>query len=369
MLLGERDAFVPGQVHKMTVHGHDLVAYSAAAPGSELLVARDACPHRGASLGDGGTVVNTKNVENVKNKNAKNKNAENAKNKNAENAKNKNTKNTENTENTKNKNVKNTKITKNTKNTKNTGDVCIRCAYHGMPIGKASHPDRHYVCQVSQGLMWIDYTSLGREPLTEPPQNEPPTYPEFDDPAFRTFGYYKTLRGVNPVLMVENTLDWQHLASVHRVHFVDGRPLVGIHKTGAHGLATYTYASELFDLTIENEYHVPFTTSLRFKFRDKRTGRVLPPLLLWFTVTPVQEDEIRLNLRVSRAVLKAVPAVTDWIFRLIDELPLAEDAAVVSSIDAAEWSANRLTPGDAFVGAYRQAMREAYPEVLDWYVR
>jgi len=307
VLLGELDAFEAGRVDKLTVHDQDLVAYSSAAD-KELFVARDACPHRGAALSAGQVAEGPSGAKN--------------------------------------------------------GGTCVRCAYHGMTVGMASHPERHFDTAVSQGLVWMDYASE-----LSPTYAPPPAYPEFDDPAFRTFGYHKTLRGVNPVLMVENTLDWQHLASVHRVHFVQGRPLVGIHQTGPRGLASYTYASDIFDLTIENEYHVPFTTSLRFKFRDKRTGRALPPLLLWFTVTPVREDEIRLNLRVSRAVLRAVPAVTDWIFRLVDELPLREDAAVVASIDPDEWSANRLTPGDAFVGAYRQAMRQAYPEILDWYVR
>lgn len=240
--------------------------------------------------------------------------------------------------------------------------VGVVCPYHSMTVSVKSHPERHFDYAATQGLVWMDYAS---SLLTQ--HHPPPAYPEFDDPAFRTFEYSKRLR-VNPVLMTENTLDWQHLGSVHRVHFVSGTPRVTIKSAGAHGLATYEYDSDVFDLTIENEYHIPFTTSLRFKFTDKKTGRALPPLLLWFSLTPARDGETVLNLRVSRAVLRAVPWLTDWIFRLVDELPLLEDVAVVADVDPAQWSANRLTPGDAFVQAYRDAMRGAFPEILDHYV-
>jgi phenylpropionate dioxygenase-like ring-hydroxylating dioxygenase large terminal subunit len=238
----------------------------------------------------------------------------------------------------------------------------IVCPYHSMTVSIDSHPDRHFDHAAMQGLVWLDYAS---GLLTQ--HHSPPVYPEFDDRAFRTFEYSKRL-SVNPVLMTENTLDWQHLASVHRVHFVKGNPQVTIKSTGPHGLATYQYGSELFDLIIENEYHIPFTTSLRFRFTDKRTGRALPPLLLWFSLTPARRGETVLHLRVSRAVLREVPWITDWIFRLIDELPLIEDAEIVGQVDPSQWSSNRLTPGDAFVQAYRDAMRDAFPEVLDYYV-
>ena len=295
LVLGERDR-LGRAVQRVSVHGTDLVVYPAG-PEGELRVAKDACPHRGASLSRG-----------------------------------------------------------------TAEDGCITCAYHGMSIGMGSHPERHYSYAVAQGLVWLDYSS---NVITQ--HFQPPTYPEFSDDAFRTFGYSKELE-VNPVLLTENTLDWQHLAYVHRVHFVDGTPKVEIKSTGAHGLATYTYQSDLFDLVIENEYHIPFTTSLRFRFTDRRTGRALPPLLLWFSVTPQNAERVTLNLRVSRAVLTAVPALTDWIFRFIDELPLREDADVVGAVDPREWSANQLTPGDAFIKAYRAAMRDAFPELLEWYV-
>lgn len=238
---------------------------------------------------------------------------------------------------------------------------CVRCHYHGRAIGVRGHPERFLDYAVQDGLVWIDWAS---NLLTQ--HHGPPAYPEHGAPDMRTFEYTKLLR-VNPVLMTENTLDWQHLAHVHRVHFIQGNPKVTIKSKGAHGWAEYAYDSDLFDLVIDNEYHVPFTTSLRFRFRNKKTGETLPPLLLWFSVTPLADGQVALNLRVSRGVLRHPAA--DWIFRLIDELPLLEDASVVAGVDPAAWSTNALDAGDEFVAAYRAAMRDAFPELLEWYVR
>lgn len=236
----------------------------------------------------------------------------------------------------------------------------VVCPYHARAIGLNAYPERFFDYAVRDGLVWVDYAS---NLLTT--YANPPSHPEHSDPELRTFGYTKVL-DVNPVLMTENTLDWQHLASVHRVHFIEGKPKVTIRQKGTHGWAEYAYDSELFDLVIDNEYHVPFTTSLRFRFRNKKTGEQLPPLLLWFSITPQEHPRVALNLRVSRGALRS--PLADWIFRLIDELPLLEDAAVVAGVDPRQWSANALDAGDEFVAAYRAAMAQHYPELLQWYV-
>lgn len=237
---------------------------------------------------------------------------------------------------------------------------CVVCPYHSRPVSTMTHPERFYDYCIRHGLVWLDYAS---SLITQ--HQPPPAYPEHDDPTMRTFEYSKTLR-VNPVLMVENTLDWQHLASVHRIHFIKGLPKVDIVKRGAHGLATYAYDSDMFDLVIDNEYHAPFTTSLRFRFREKKTGRDLPPMLLWFSVTPHAADLVTLHLRVSRGVLTS--PLADWIFRLIDELPLWEDAYIVARVDPKAWSSNALDASDQFVTEYRKTMKDLYPEILEWYV-
>jgi phenylpropionate dioxygenase-like ring-hydroxylating dioxygenase large terminal subunit len=244
---------------------------------------------------------------------------------------------------------------------------CVACPYHGKAFGGGP---TFFDTLIDHDNVWLDFSSR----LLGVQDARPPSCPEFSDPTFRTISYTKTLR-CNPILLVENTLDHLHLLHIHKVHFVDTDPVVKHVDTGVkgHGLATYTWSAPAFDLTIENEFYAPFTTSLRFHFTQKAEGRppkTLPPLLLWFSVTPARgTEEVALHLKISRAVLKEVPCLTDAIFKLIDELPLQEDAEIVGSVSSAHWSRNALTPADAHVAAYRATMRELYPEILAWYVQ
>lgn len=239
---------------------------------------------------------------------------------------------------------------------------CVACPYHGRAFGSGP---TFFDTVVEGDNVWVDFSSrvLGVQDA------RPPSRPEFADPAFRTISYSKTLK-CNPILLVENLLDHLHLLHIHKVRFVEGDPVVEHVDTGrkGHGLATYTWSSAAFDLTIENEFYAPFTTSLRFLFTQD--GKALPPLLLWFSATPTRgTDEVALHLKISRAVLREVPGLTDALFRLADELALQEDAEIVGTVSAAHWSRNALTPADAHVAAYRAAMRELYPEILAWYVQ
>lgn len=236
---------------------------------------------------------------------------------------------------------------------------CVVCPYHGHTVSLA----RGYAVRTdAAGDVWLDFTGAADDAGADPP---PPPPPEFTAPGFRTIAYAKDLPGVNPVLLTENTLDHAHLFHVHAVHFVPGPPKVALAEGG--GLATYAWApSGRYQLSIENEYRLPFTTWLRFLVTDTHTGARLKPLVLWFTAAPVAGGT-RLHLRIARAALTH-PAF-DWLFKLIDELPLAEDAAIVRGVDARAWSANALRADDAFVAQYRAAMRGLHPDLLDAHVR
>jgi len=246
---------------------------------------------------------------------------------------------------------------------------CIRCPYHNHAVNGSRRDGGAYELLHEAGNTWVTPTRTSAAPGSLPPP--PPgsdVYPEFSLPGYRTVAYHKDLVGVNPVLMMENTLDWSHLAYVHRVHFVEGTPTVTIHRRGTSGLAEYVYSSELFELRIENEYHAPFTSSLRFLFRDKKTGEDLPSLLLWFSFTPMGGDRVRLHLRIARGVLTAAPLLTDALFKLVDELPLLEDVTLVRDVDASRWSSNALTPSDEFVVSYRDVMISLFPDIIDRFV-
>lgn len=250
--------------------------------------------------------------------------------------------------------------------------TCIRCPYHNHGINGSRADGGAYELLHEAGNTWVSATTASVQPLPPPPGSD--AYPEFSMPGYRTIAYHKDLVGINPVLMMENTLDWSHLAYVHRVHFVDGIPTVTIHKRGTSGLAEYVYSSDMFDLRIENEYHAPFTSSLRFLFRDKKTGEDLPALLLWFSFTPMGtsktdgSERVRLHLRIARGVLTGFPLVTDALFKVVDELPLFEDAVLVRDVDASRWSSNALTPADEFVASYRDVMTSLFPGIIARFV-
>jgi nitrite reductase/ring-hydroxylating ferredoxin subunit len=293
----------PLSVQKHAIHDKDFVVFTN--KDSEVYIADDVCPHRGASLSAGRV----------------------------------------------------------------SGPDCIRCAYHGMAIGVENCPKQFYEYANLQGIVWMDYAS---KVVTQ--HFAPPTAAEFSDDDFHTFEYTKTLH-VNPVLMTENTLDWQHLEHIHRFSFVKGvPPAIAVQATGSHGKASYTYALEdtilpFSELCVENEYWIPFTTSLRFRLKDRVTGGVSTAFYLWFSLTPTKNGDVKLHARVSRTVCKQLPFITDAIFKLIDEIPLLEDASIVSMVSPASWSANLLTPADAFIKAYRDAMTRNYPDLLSWYVQ
>lgn len=242
--------------------------------------------------------------------------------------------------------------------------ACVVCPYHGRAVGAASG-GAFDVAVDAAGDAWLDF-GRGLGSSQHPP---PPAPPEFADPDYRVVAYAKDLAGVNPVILTENTLDHAHLFHVHAVHFVPGPPKVRVSPpdgAGGGGLATYEWAANgRYQLTIENGYALPFTTWLRFLITDTQTGERLPGLVLWFTAAPTAGG-VRLHLRIARKVLTS-PAF-DWLFKLVDELPLAEDAAIVRTIDARAWGLNALTPDDAFVAQYRAAMARDFPDLLRHYV-
>ena len=286
------------------VHGRRLVGY--AADDGLVLVADEACPHRGASLA---------------------------------------------------------------REAARCGPDGLRCSYHGRCVSPSTDLERYLPCSELDGYLWVDLTrpAAGRGPSSFP--IPPPTCPEFSSPQYRTISYTKRLTGFNPVVGVENLIDWNHLFFVHRAHVVDGDPVVRVGvPDGLHGTAEYAYDDPKFALVIENEFWAPFTTCLRFMFCDKRTGEEWPPLLLWLSVMPEDETTAVLHLRIARSVLKEFPLLTDFLFKAIDELPLREDADVVRQVDPSLWSANQLGPEDAFVEQYRATMVEHFLATLARYV-
>lgn len=228
---------------------------------------------------------------------------------------------------------------------------CVKCKYHGK-FTKSIHRDK---VKELDGLVWYHDGN--------PTNVDPPTSWEFDPKhSQRIFEYTRSFKGCNPILLVENTLDFSHLDTVHAFHLVEGRPEVTILAGGYNGKATYKYASKVFDLVIENEYIGPWCTCLRFIFDGKQS------FTIHFSVRPDGVDEATLFVRVSREDHKWLGWLGDKMYLGINELPLIEDKFIVEHADPQVWSSNILTSDDAFLKEYRAFMKQCHKDILDVFV-
>ena len=229
---------------------------------------------------------------------------------------------------------------------------CVKCAYHGHKT-RSLH-SRNFADH--DGLLWFNDNLDG--------QNDLPHAWEFDDPKQRVFTYQRSFDMCNPILLVENTIDWSHLEHVHLFHVIEGAPDVKVHRTGSNGMASYTYRTRLDDLvvTIENEYWGPWDTCLRFKFNEKQS------FTLFFSIRPDTTGSATMFVRVSRQDFVWTGPIGDAVLMLANELPLWEDRAVVEKVDATAWRENKLTRDDAFLKAYRANLIENHKHLVSMYL-
>jgi phenylpropionate dioxygenase-like ring-hydroxylating dioxygenase large terminal subunit len=244
------------------------------------------------------------------------------------------------------------------------GSGCITCKYHGKRIcGK------HKGLVDMNGIVWMK-DGHGALPAHE---RQPPHTWEFDsvrNGTMRVIEYVRGFEGCNPILLVENTLDFSHLESVHAFHLIEGRPDVTVLQGGYNGKASYRYEAKGFELTVENEYWGPWETCLRFFINDTHA------FTLHFSVRAETSTDATLLVRVTRPC-KSTPRnplselmqrAIDLVYVGVNELPLVEDRFVVRHADASSWSKNVLTSDDAFLIEYREYMTDAHPDILERYV-
>ena len=228
---------------------------------------------------------------------------------------------------------------------------CVKCKYHGHKTRSLYHKN----IVDHNGIIWLNDSFDGL--------NDLPHAWEFDDAKQRVFTYQRPFEGCNPLLLVENTIDWSHLDHVHLFHVVEGNPTVKVHRTGPNGMASYTYNTKISGLTItvENEYWGPWDTCLRFKFNDTQS------FTLFFSVRPNSRNDATLYVRVSRQDYTWTGPFGDFVLMMANELPLWEDREVVRKVDATRWAANKLTRDDSFLKAYRANLEENHPQLVSLY--
>lgn len=199
-------------------------------------------------------------------------------------------------------------------------DACVVCPGHGMAFGPATSPARAYDYAALQGLVWVD---LGKDLLSQ--HTMPPCLPELSSPDFRSAGYTLELGGgVNAVLLMEALLS-------------------------SGGEAEGARVQTLFD--------TPFTFVRRVEVR----GQVVLALLV--SLLPLSRTRLLAHVHC------AVRADDDpAAYRGATELLVREHAALVRTIDPAQWATNHLVDADELVARYREDMTRVFPDLLAYFV-
>ena len=225
-------------------------------------------------------------------------------------------------------------------------DGCITCGYHGKKT-------RGKVVKDVDGVLWAT------------DQFEPSDIPrawEFVDSSQRVFSYTEKFYGCNPLLFVENTLDYKHLSYVHRFSLSTGK--VDVEIDDNENIARYIYETQ-FDtkrLIVENQYWAPWSTALRFYLDD------IHLFSLHFSWVPRSKTHTDLVVRVSRTHGHTLGGLGDSILQIANTLPLIEDRDIVSSIpDHRTWKDDRLAYEDRFLRRYREEMERDYPSIVRHY--
>jgi len=230
---------------------------------------------------------------------------------------------------------------------------CIVCGYHG----KKTRSVRPTSLRVHQEIVWWnDEHDVSQDTI---PQSW-----EFDESAsHRIHVYTEDFEGCSPLHMVENTVDWNHLAHVHAISAIDGHPEVIIRSPTR---ADYRYNTKVDGntLTVQNEFWAPYSTCLRFYFNE--TTHLFS---LHFAWVPHSLDRCGCIVRVTRSSDSWTGRVGDMVLQLVNMLPLDEDRRIVRSIDTGRlWSDDKLDAReDAFLKMYRDSVEIDFPEIAKMY--
>lgn len=217
---------------------------------------------------------------------------------------------------------------------------CVVCPYHATEVSVGSHPDRFYDYAALQGYVWLDVAS---KLCTQ--HFMPPYYPELSSPEYETYEERHTSVHVNPIVLVEHLIDRREFG---------GEPT--IEREGPYGLERTVLTTPHGELVVDCEYHVPFTTSIKFSIG----GRTV--LLAVFNVLPMSARQSEVFVRLARD--RTAPS-KDYVSELAGGSRIY-DVRVLMSIDVRQWGRNRLGSGDQLVRAYRTSMRRFFPDAVEY---
>lgn len=232
----------------------------------------------------------------------------------------------------------------------------IVCPYHGRCFSERSNPDM-FSGVVQDGALWVGGNDVA----------DIPRIPEFDDDGYRSVFMSRRLKGVNAMAFLEAGLDFEHIQSVHSILVADWfTPKVSMEKD--RNVNTHTFETPSFRLRVETMFWLPLSNCLKFHFFDKKRKIKREPFILFFSMTPHEDQDVTLHVRsLRRKVHRDLDVLLDFFFIAVSDIPIAEDANVVRSIETKLMLRDELSYQDDFIGHYREGMIEHCPEILDYF--
>jgi phenylpropionate dioxygenase-like ring-hydroxylating dioxygenase large terminal subunit len=232
-----------------------------------------------------------------------------------------------------------------------TPDGCVQCGYHGKKT--RGNPRR---TRDVDGIVWY------RDGFESSDRDIPRPW-EFTDPSQRIFSYTESFPETNPLMMVENTLDYAHLSFVHAFSVADGEPIVVVDSENNTAQYIYDTAIDCQTLIVENQFWAPWTTCLRFYLNKTHL------FSLHFAWIPRSQNSTDLVVRVTRTHFHWTGDIGDRLLQIANTLPLIEDRDIVQSIhEDRTWSDDVLQYEDRFLRLYREAVMRDFPEIADLYM-
>lgn len=227
-------------------------------------------------------------------------------------------------------------------------DKCVVCPYHHKHIGVTTFPGTFYNYVATQGMVWLD---LARDVFTQ--HHMPPVMPELSSPLFTTVELTKEVHA-SPLVLLEHLVEALSMAV---------SPTSTEYSHGSHvGKATYMFATPYGPLTVQAEFHVPYTCHLRMQLGEETAAIALASVL------PQSPTHAKLHICIGRNT--STKPWTHWVTRvcrLVLQLVLLQ-IDVVSTVDVRKWRQGSLDASDAFLAMYRSSLEELFPEVTRYMV-
>lgn len=233
----------------------------------------------------------------------------------------------------------------------------VKCPYHNHYFSPITH-DEMFGGVIKDRAFWYGGNDI----------NKIPRIFEFDDDSYRSLYLTRELKGVNTLEMVQNSLDWEHLTSVHSVRFVETlKPEVILDKVSNKQI--HLFENDDIGIRIEGSFWLPYSNCLKFTVTNKKKKKTYSPFMLFFSMIPNDQNNTTLHIRFMRKKLaRDLEPLLDLFYIAVVDIPVWEDANIVRNVDTKRIFADQLSDEDCFIELYRKKMLKECSELINYFI-